>query len=104
MWPFEEILERIRRRRKEQEKKNTQYVICVAADKDRRPVRLKTNSFDHFKSSLKKFRNEDIFYIAKRTGRKMKQIKAFAVYNAKLNEVVCTKEMAFTRLLGNELR
>lgn len=94
---IQDIRKRIADRKKEWDKKNTRYILCVA-NKDRMPVRLVSKNFDHFRTQTKKFKDTDIFYIAQRRGWRMKHIKALAVYSRKLDELVRTKESAFWEL------
>lgn len=98
-----DIIQKFRKFRNDQVQKSTRYVISVASNDGRKPARLVTKSLDHFRNTIKKIDDRDIYYIAKRTGRRMKNIKAIAIYNAKLDEVVCKKELAFIRLMGTKL-
>lgn len=62
--------------------------------------RIGTQSYDTLRNFvLKKLKDESIYYIAKRRGRKMKDIKAIAVYNERMGEVVCSRDLALKRIL-----
>ena len=62
--------------------------------------RIGTQSYDTLRNFvLKKLRDESIYYIAKRRGCRMKDIKAIAVYNERMGEVVCSKDLALKRIL-----
>lgn len=63
-------------------------------------VRLGTHSIDHLRSNLRRFANEDIFYLARRRGRRFRDVKAIAVFSTKMEKVVCTKDQALQRLLA----
>jgi len=62
--------------------------------------RIGTQSYDTLRNFvMKKLRDESIYYIAKRRGRRMKDIKAVAIWNEKMGEVVCKRELALKRIL-----
>ncbi len=83
------------------------YIIAVFAPDgsgDKHVVRLATHSADHFRSKIKRFYDEDVLYLARRTGRRMRDIKSFAVFSRNLGELVRKKEDAFTLIAKVPLR
>ncbi len=86
------------------DKKKPTYVIAMRVlDKKRGRYysqRIGTQSFDSLRVFVtKKVKRDDgIYYIAARRGKKRKDIKAIAIYSERLGEVVCNREMALLRI------
>ena len=63
--------------------------------------RIGTQSYDTLRNFvIKKLSDSSIYYIAKRRGRRMKDIKAIAVFNEQMGEVVCKRELVLKRILS----
>jgi len=73
------------------------YIVAVTGDTGQL-VRLATKSFDHLRANLRRFHDNRVNYIARRWGRGMKEIDAFAVYSEKAQEQIRTKDQAFAML------
>jgi len=74
------------------------FVIAIKNPQGGTPIRLMTNSFDHLKANIDRFRTEDILYIAMRYGVFYKKIKAVAIYSPGLEGVYRGKKEALAEL------
>lgn len=84
------------------DKRKPTYVLAVRAPDKMGGFysqRMATQSYDSLRNLvLNKLKDTDIYYIATRRGKKMKDVKAIAVYSEKLGGVACPRELALKRI------